>query len=85
MLLTRKILILFTAILIFIAWSNTVSKRDAERDRLDNPELYEQEAPPQMEGDFPPGTQPTPDQLHDEVPRGRQFDGGHAPRGLHSA
>ena len=48
MLLMRKILILFTAILIFIAWSNTVSKRDAERDRLDNPELYEQEAPPQM-------------------------------------
>lgn len=85
MLLMRRILILLTVILILMAWSNTMSKREAERDRLNHPDGYDQEVPSQMEVPHSPGPQPTPAPDYDEVPRGGHPDGRAAPRYLHSA
>lgn len=85
MYLMRKILFLLFVVLILSAWSTYMSKREAERDRLNHPELYHEEDTPQMEMPVPCGTQPPPDYPANEVPGGGHFDGRHAPRRLYSA
>ena len=85
MYLMRRVLYLLFVVLILSTWSSCMSKREAERDRLNNPDQYDQEVPSQMEVPVPRGTQPPVHHEDNEGHRGGHFDGRAPLRGFHSA